>query len=182
MSWLLNHKDILILHNNVYFFMFQETTGCTRKSPLNRWIQSTKMNKVPAECNMGNSLTCWKCDKVLPPCKSFADLYVTSLHGDRFYVFNGGEYYRPYELFMHECKCCFNKPTSAQDKMTTVPVESKMGDRLRCWKCDKVLPPCTSFNDLYVDTVRGRRVYVFNRGEYYRPVDHFLYECKCCFK
>ncbi|TKS66059.1 Reticulocyte-binding protein 2 -like protein a [Collichthys lucidus] len=66
--------------------------------------------------------------------------------------------------------------------MGNAPSESNMGDRLRCCKCYKVLPPCNSFDDLNKHTVHGRYVYVYNGGEYYRPVGYDnMYECEYCF-
>ncbi|KAF6733932.1 Protein translocase subunit SecA [Oryzias melastigma] len=66
--------------------------------------------------------------------------------------------------------------------MGNKPSECHMGDELRCRICYKVLPPCTSFDHLYQDTVRGQYVHVFNGGEYYRPVGkHGMYKCKNCF-
>ncbi|KAM8734729.1 uncharacterized protein AB9X84_023451 [Acanthopagrus schlegelii] len=69
--------------------------------------------------------------------------------------------------------------------MGNVPSECYMGDRLRCCKCHKVLPPCVSFNNLDKAQIHGRFVFVFNGGEYYRPmncnVEDGLYECENCF-
>ncbi|TKS66086.1 Pre-mRNA-splicing factor CWC22 -like protein [Collichthys lucidus] len=55
--------------------------------------------------------------------------------------------------------------------MGNAPSESNMGDRLRCCKCYKVLPPCKSFDDLYKNTVHGRCVYVYN-GANQRPREY----------
>ncbi|XP_053275843.1 uncharacterized protein LOC128437688 [Pleuronectes platessa] len=66
--------------------------------------------------------------------------------------------------------------------MGNVPSESNMGNRLRCIVCDKVLPPCHSFNDLYQTTIHGQHVHVFNGGEYYRQVGYNnQYKCQHCF-
>ncbi|XP_056256499.1 uncharacterized protein LOC130184561 [Seriola aureovittata] len=66
--------------------------------------------------------------------------------------------------------------------MGNAPSESNMGDQLRCIKCDKVLPPCISFSDLYQTTIYGKRVHVFNGGEYFRPVgSNTSYKCNNCF-
>ncbi|CAB1422912.1 unnamed protein product [Pleuronectes platessa] len=66
--------------------------------------------------------------------------------------------------------------------MGNAPSERKMGNRLRCCVCSKVLPPCHSFNDLYKATVIGQHVYVYNGGEYYRPVGYDnQYQCQHCF-
>ncbi|KAM4552135.1 LOW QUALITY PROTEIN: uncharacterized protein PAE49_015653 [Odontesthes bonariensis] len=62
-----------------------------------------------------------------------------------------------------------------------LPRERNMGDRLRCCKCNKVLPPCISNHDLYRATIRGKDVFVFNGGEYYRPSDTYVYKCEDCF-
>lgn len=141
------------------------------------------MGNVPSESNMGENLRCCKCDIVLPPCKSFDDFHKSTVHGQLVYVFNGGEYYRPVGADnMYECACCFNKPIRDQEEETGLPAECNMGDRLRCCKCDKVLPPCKSFNDLYVTTLNEQRVYVFNGGEYYRPYEVFKHECAKCFE
>ncbi|KAL3988693.1 cytochrome c oxidase assembly protein subunit 19 [Sarotherodon galilaeus] len=66
--------------------------------------------------------------------------------------------------------------------MGNAPSESNMGSNLRCCKCSNVLPPCMSFNNLSQNTLYGRYVYVFNGGQYYRPVGQDnMYECRSCF-
>ncbi|XP_063079030.1 uncharacterized protein LOC134468992 [Engraulis encrasicolus] len=66
--------------------------------------------------------------------------------------------------------------------MGNSPSEASMGSRLKCIKCQKVLPPCTSFSHLYQATFFDRRVHVFNGGEYYRPIGvDMAYECEGCF-
>ncbi|XP_035798188.1 uncharacterized protein LOC118469439 [Amphiprion ocellaris] len=62
-----------------------------------------------------------------------------------------------------------------------VPKEKDMGEKLRCCKCNEVLPPCLSFDDIEVSIVHGRYVYMFNGGEYYQPADSKVYECEYCF-
>ncbi|XP_069380456.1 uncharacterized protein [Paralichthys olivaceus] len=75
------------------------------------------MGNVPSESNMGNSLRCCKCDKVLPPCHSFSDLYQTTLHGQYVHVFNGGEYYRQVgNNTPYECQHCFYKPIRDEEQ------------------------------------------------------------------
>lgn len=62
------------------------------------------------------------------------------------------------------------------------PKESNMGNHLRCYKCNMVLPPCNDFSDLKQDYIYGRNVHVFNGGEYFRLVGYNeLYECRDCF-
>lgn len=62
------------------------------------------------------------------------------------------------------------------------PKESNMGNKLRCYKCERVLPPCIDFSDLKQDYIYGRYMHVFNGGEYFRPVGYNeLYECRDCF-
>ncbi|XP_051799497.1 uncharacterized protein LOC110970824 [Acanthochromis polyacanthus] len=74
-------------------------------------------NKVPKEANMGNSLRCSKCDKVLPPCRSFDNLTQSSVQGRYVHVFNGGEYYRPVgNNNWYECNYCFHKPMRDREK------------------------------------------------------------------
>ncbi|XP_014185304.2 uncharacterized protein LOC106632424 [Haplochromis burtoni] len=66
--------------------------------------------------------------------------------------------------------------------MGNAPSESNMGSNLRCCKCYNGLPPCMSFNNLSQSTIYGRYVYVFNGGQYYRPVGQDnAYECRSCF-
>ncbi|KAM9724268.1 uncharacterized protein ACNS7B_019401 [Menidia menidia] len=63
-----------------------------------------------------------------------------------------------------------------------VPKEGYFHDRVRCIKCQKVLPPCHSFNNICKVTIHGRYVHQFNGGEYYRPVGYNeSYECNYCF-
>ncbi|XP_061100366.1 uncharacterized protein LOC133130114 [Conger conger] len=62
-----------------------------------------------------------------------------------------------------------------------LPTEANMGNRLRCARCDSVLPPCRSFDDLSKRKIDGRNQYVFNRGEYYREFNHSQYFCSDCF-
>ncbi|KAG5849649.1 hypothetical protein ANANG_G00113160 [Anguilla anguilla] len=61
------------------------------------------------------------------------------------------------------------------------PTEANMGDRLRCDRCNSVLPPCKAFSDYYKRTIDNRIVYVFNGGEYFRQMGHSQYFCSDCF-
>uniref|UniRef100_A0A096M2N8 Uncharacterized protein n=1 Tax=Poecilia formosa TaxID=48698 RepID=A0A096M2N8_POEFO len=71
------------------------------------------MGNAPSEANMGNSLRCCKCHRVLPPCRSYDNYRQDVIHGQHVYVFNGGEYYRQVGCDnAHQCPDCFYKELS----------------------------------------------------------------------
>ncbi|KAL2096792.1 hypothetical protein ACEWY4_005999 [Coilia grayii] len=66
--------------------------------------------------------------------------------------------------------------------MGNAPLESSMGDDLRCTGCRCVLSPCTSFSDYQKQYLHEMYVYVYNRGQYFREVGHDnAYKCHTCF-
>ncbi|KAM6919227.1 uncharacterized protein FYW49_008750 [Xenentodon cancila] len=78
------------------------------------------MGNAPSESNMGDSLRCCICFKVLPPCYTFNDFYKDTVHGQYVYVYNGGEYYRAVGYHnKYKCDYCFHNESRNQEDMRT---------------------------------------------------------------
>lgn len=86
-------------------------------------------------------------------------------------------------MFLETAHTLVQQLTTKKEKRAIMGNSPSEANGARCSECGCFLSPCKSSSGYVSQEIKGKRYYVFNRGEYYRqyPADRFIYVCRTCF-